>query len=75
MLGPVSSSLILLPRFQLHFKKEKVVTLKYIVARLVGPDCGGRKEAMTLTVEADLVDSGADVSYKLVVAHFCVRPE
>jgi vacuolar protein sorting-associated protein 13D len=78
-----------LPRLQLHFNEEKVVTLKHMVARLLGPDYGGRKEAMTQTVEADLVDSdqfndslalfgswqptsGADVSSKQVVGHFCV---
>ena len=46
-----------LPRLQLHFNEEKVVTLKHMVARLVGPDYGSRKEAMTQTVEADMVDS------------------
>ena len=34
-----------------------MVTLKHMVARLLGPDYGGRKEAMTKTVEADMVDS------------------
>ena len=60
-----------------------------MVARLVGPDYGGRKVAMIQTVEADLLDSdqsddslalcgswqstsGADVSSKQVVAHFCL---
>ena len=69
MLGPVSSSLLLLPWFQLHFKEEKVVTLKYMVARLVGPDCGGRKEAMTQTVEADLVDSDKSATVWWVAAN------
>ena len=32
-----------------------MVTLKHMVARLLGPDYGGRKEAMTQTVEADMV--------------------
>ena len=33
-----------------------MVTLKHMVARLLGPDYGGRKEAMIETVEADMVD-------------------
>ena len=89
---PVWPSIIIsatLSWLQLHFNEEKVVTLKHMVARLVGPDYGSRKEAMTQTVEADMVDSdqsedslalcgslqptsGADVSSRLVVAHFCV---
>ena len=40
-----------IPMLQLH--EEKVVTLKHVVARLLGPDYGGRKKAMTQTVEAE----------------------
>lgn len=71
---------------------EKVVTFKHMVVRLLGPEYGSRKEAVTQSVEENLVDleeadetdetmalfgewqptSCADVSAKLVVAHFCV---
>jgi hypothetical protein len=53
LLGPVSSSSTL-QRLQLYINDEKVVTLKHM-ARLVEPDYGCRKEAMTQTVEADMV--------------------
>ena len=42
-----------LPRLQLHFNEEKVVTLKHMVARLLGLDYGGKKEATTQAVDAD----------------------
>ena len=79
-----------LPRLQLHVNEEKVVTLRHMVARLLGPDYGGRTEAATQTaVQAAAegeeagdetlalwseweLDSGADVSAKLLVAHFTV---
>ena len=38
-----------LPRLQLHFNEEKVVTLKHMVARMLGPDYGGRVDAGTQT--------------------------
>ena len=61
-----------------------MVTLKHMVARLVVPDYGGRKEAMAQTVEAEIVDSVslmiachclAYCSPPLVVAHFCVSDQ
>ena len=57
---PAWTSIIIsatLPRLQLLFNEEKVVPLKHMVARLLGLDYRGRKEAMTQTAEADLVDS------------------
>ena len=39
---------------KLHFNEETMVTLKHKVDRLAGPDFGGREEAVTQTVEADL---------------------
>ena len=36
------------------FNEEKVVTLKHMVVRLVGPDYGGRKKVVKQTVEADI---------------------
>ena len=74
----------------LHVSEEKVVTLRHMVVRLLGPDYGGRTEAATKTaVQAAAEgeeagdetlalwsewdpDSGADVSAKLLVAHFTV---
>jgi hypothetical protein len=49
MLGPVFSSM------QLHFNKEKAVTLKHMVVRLLVPEYGGRKMAVTQTVQANLL--------------------
>ena len=81
-----------LPRLQLHFNEDKVVTLKHMVARALGPDYGGKTEATTQTVAQQEVrkgrdsqedesstlwsewqpESGAEVSAKLLVAHFTV---
>ena len=47
------SIIISTPRLQLHFNVEKVVTLKHMVARLLGLDYGGKKEATTQAVDAD----------------------
>ena len=49
-----------LSRLQLHFNEEKMVTLKHKVVRLVGPEFGGRKEAVKGTPEC-------------VPAHLCKR--
>ena len=46
----------ILQRLQLDLNEEKEVTLKHMVARLVVPDYGGRKGAMTQTADADMVD-------------------
>ena len=46
-----------------------MVTFEYMVARLVGPDSGGWKEAMTQTVKADLVDSDQSATVWWVAAN------
>jgi hypothetical protein len=56
-LGPVPSSLLLCQGLKLHFNEENLVTLKHMVASLLGLDQGGRIEAVTQTVETDLLDS------------------
>ena len=88
--GPAWPNIIIstpLPRLQLHFNKVKLVTLKHMVVRLLGQDYEGRKEAMTPTVKADMVDS--DQSNDSLVANLwcwcllqaggcalqCLRPE
>ena len=38
LLGPVPSSLLLCQGLKLHFNEENVVTLKHMVARLLGLD-------------------------------------
>ena len=79
-----------LPRLQLHVNEGKVRTLRHMVARMLGPDYGGKTEAATQTLATDgdfeggpgdetlalwsdwEPDSGAEVSARLLVAHFVV---
>ena len=76
-----------LPGLRLHFNEDKLVTLKHVVARLLGPQYGASRETFTQTdTEDDQVEdedgldlfgewrpsSETDISSKLLVAHFCV---
>ena len=49
-----------LPRLQLHVNEGKVRTLRHMVARMLGPDYGGKTEAatQTLVVDGDLESPG-----------------
>ena len=48
-----------LPRFQLHFNVERVVTLKHMVDRLMGPNYGHRREADLIRLSDSLAQFGS----------------
>ena len=76
-----------LPSLRLHFNEDKMVSLKHLLVRMLGPEYGASREAATQTiedtedVEADdnlaifgewQPDTDTDIASKLLVAHFCV---
>ena len=58
---PVSSSLLLYQgsSFQLHLNVERVVTLKHMVDRLMGPNYGHRREADLIRLSDSLAQFGS----------------
>ena len=78
-----------LPGLRLHFNEDKLVTLKHVLVRLLGPEYGASREMSTQTYDdgnnedeedGQLAifgswqhDNEVDVASKLLVAHFCVN--
>ena len=56
-----------LPSLRLHFNEDKMVSLKHLLVRMLGPEYGASREAATQTIEDTEDDTGEEEADNLAI--------